>query len=293
VLLIRNLSALYAGVLLATAVFAQQAKRVVVFGVDGLSAKAVEQAPTPAMHQLIKTGIWTLHARSVLPTVSSPNWAAMIMGAAPDITGITSNDWQPDKKQIAAICQDSSGHPPTIFGQIRKFWPDAQTALFTDWPDFVRLVEPNVLSKVFVKADDARAVVAQATEYLSREGPTLLFIHVDHVDHAGHTAGWYGPEYFHAVDSADDLLAQVLQALEKSGLREETIVLLTADHGGHGKKHGAMIQQDIEIPWIASGPGLPQNREIHQPVSTTETAPTIVQWLGLTPDDCWLAHAVS
>ena len=54
-----------------------------------------------------------------------------------------------------------------------------------------------------------------------------------------------------------------------------------------------MIQQDIEIPWIASGPGLPKDREIRRPLSTTQTAPTIARWLGLTPSDCWLAGPVT
>ena len=35
----------------------------------------------------------SIHARGVIPTVSSPNWASMIMGAGPEQHGITSNDW--------------------------------------------------------------------------------------------------------------------------------------------------------------------------------------------------------
>ena len=89
---------LFTGLLLgALSAPAQQARHVVVFGVDGLSPKGIEKAPTPVMHALMQNGLWTLHARAVLPTVSSPNWAAMIMGAAPDVTGVTSNNWQPDK----------------------------------------------------------------------------------------------------------------------------------------------------------------------------------------------------
>jgi predicted AlkP superfamily pyrophosphatase or phosphodiesterase len=101
-------------------VIAQQAKHVVVFGVDGLSAKAVTAERTPTMHSLMRRGIWTLRARAILPTVSSPNWSAMIMGAGPDFTGITSNDWLPDKLEIEPFCHDGSKHPPTIFGAIRK-----------------------------------------------------------------------------------------------------------------------------------------------------------------------------
>ena len=109
---------------------AQPVRRVVVFGVDGLSPKCIEKASTPFMCGLMRTGLWTLHARAVLPTVSSPNWAAMIMGAAPDLTGVTSNDWQPDKYQIAPACiGGTGGYAPTIFGLIRKERPNVETCL--------------------------------------------------------------------------------------------------------------------------------------------------------------------
>jgi hypothetical protein len=218
----------------------------------------------------------------------------MIMGAAPDLTGVTSNDWQPDKYQIAPACiGGTGGYAPTIFGLIRKERPNAETCLFTDWPDFARLIEPSAAGKIFIKDGDAREVVSQAVDYLVNRRPVFTFIHVDHVDRAGHSSGWYTRDYIQAVQLADELLGRVLSALDDSGLRQETIVLVTADHGGHAKNHGAMIQQDIEIPWIASGPGLPNNREICRPLSTTQTAPTIALWLGLTPSECWIARPVA
>ncbi len=279
-------------VVLAMVVQAQPIKHVVVFGVDGLSAKAVDPQRTPNMQKLMKRGSYTLQARAVLPTVSSPNWAAMIMGAGPDFTGITTNDWQPDHFEIAPFCKDGANHPPTIFGVIRKAKPDDATALFTDWDGFVRLVEPLAPTKVFLKQDDAAGTVAEAIRYLIGQRPVLLFIHVDNVDHAGHTMGWFTPAYFTAVHAADDLLGKVLRAVGEAGLQSDTVVLVTSDHGGHEKKHGGMVQSDIQIPWIATGPGIPANREITTPVSTMQTAPTIANWLGLEPNPCWVARPI-
>jgi predicted AlkP superfamily pyrophosphatase or phosphodiesterase len=272
---------------------AQSAEHVVVFGVDGLSARAVDKSHAPNMWKLMERGSWTLRARSVLPTVSSPNWSALIMGAGPDFTGVTSNDWQPDKFEIAPFCHDGANHPPTIFGLIRKAQPAAKTALFTDWADFVRLVEPLAASKVFSRSADAGEVVRQAMQYLIGDRPTLLFIHVDNVDHAGHQAGWYSSSYFQAVHAADNALGLVLAGIEKAGLRADTAVLVVADHGGHDTKHGAMQQSDIQIPWIAAGPGIPANREIMPPVSVIQTAPTIAAWLGIQPAECWVGRPVT
>ena len=91
------------------------AQRVILFGVDGLASEGIEKANTPNIHALMKSGSWSLQARAVFPTVSSPNWAAMIMGAPTELTGVTSNDWQPDSYTIAPACADSPGHFPTLY----------------------------------------------------------------------------------------------------------------------------------------------------------------------------------
>ena len=57
------------------------AARLIVIGVDGLSVDGVVTAKTPRLHQLIQRSAWTLTARGVMPTLSSPNWASMIDGA--------------------------------------------------------------------------------------------------------------------------------------------------------------------------------------------------------------------
>jgi predicted AlkP superfamily pyrophosphatase or phosphodiesterase len=270
---------------------AQPASYVVVFGVDGLSSRGIETASTPVMHGLMAHGMWTLDARAVIPAVSSPNWSAMIMGAAPDVTGVTSNDWMPAKHRVVPSCDDGFGHSPTIFGLIRKTRPELQSALFTDWPDFFRLIEPSAASHVFSKDGDAPEAVGQAIRYMIIEKPALTFIHVDHVDHAGHTFGWDTPEYLRAVEQGDELLGLVVKALDDSGMRSKSVLLVTSDHGGHEKTHGAMIQKDLAIPWIAAGHGI-MTGEIVAPVSTTQTAPTIAQWLGLKPSECWITRPV-
>src|SRR2546425_889432 len=76
------------------------ARRVVVIGCDGLSPQGITGAKAPVLRRLMKEGAYTLHARAVLPTDSSPNWASMIMGAGPEQHGVTSNDWEPGKFEV-------------------------------------------------------------------------------------------------------------------------------------------------------------------------------------------------
>jgi len=70
--------------------------KVIPFGVDGLATAGIEQAWTPNIHALMKSGAWTMHMRAVRETSRAPNWASMIMGAPVELTGGTSNGWRWD-----------------------------------------------------------------------------------------------------------------------------------------------------------------------------------------------------
>src|SRR6478672_7994608 len=86
-----------------------QQPRVVLLGIDSLGSSGLAAARTPNLDGLRRQGTWTMHARGVMPTSSSPNWASMIMGAGPEQHGVTSNDWMPDKFEIAPVVRGKGG----------------------------------------------------------------------------------------------------------------------------------------------------------------------------------------
>jgi predicted AlkP superfamily pyrophosphatase or phosphodiesterase len=264
---------------------------VVVIGVDGLSPNGIRTAQTPHIDALMARGAYTLHARAVMPTSSSPNWASMIMGAGPEQHGVTSNEWQPDQFAIAPTVRGPRGIFPTIFSVLRQQRPESHIAILHHWKDFARLVETDTVDWI---ANPATEVITtqRAVEYVLEHKPTLLFVHLDHVDHAGHEHGWTSPEYLAAVTVADDCIGKILQAVAEAGIADETIILVTSDHGGRGKNHGGATMDEIEIPWIIAGPGVTPGREITAPVDTFQTAATIAYVFGLTPPEAWIATPV-
>src|SRR3954470_19711396 len=120
-----------------------QVKHIVVIGCDGFGSIGFTPSNAPVLHKLMREGAWTLHARGVLPTVSSPNWASMIMGAGPEQHGIASNEWETNKFEITPIATGSGGIFPTIFGVIRDEMPHSKIACVHDWDGFARLLEPK------------------------------------------------------------------------------------------------------------------------------------------------------
>ncbi len=264
---------------------------VVVVGVDGLSPDGVRHAHTPEIDALTHDGAFSFEARGVMPTSSSPNWASMIMGAGPEQHGVTSNDWQPDKYDIAPTATGMGHIFPTIFGLLRQQQPAAVIACFHDWDGFGRLLEPEAMDRL-EDADGPTNTVRDAVAYFREKHPTLTFIHLDHVDHAGHEFGHGTPEYYAAVEVADQLIGETVAGLKSAGMWDTTCLLVTADHGGIGKGHGGATMAEIQIPWIIRGPGIARGRALHSPINTYDTAATLAKILGVQPPDCWIARPV-
>lgn len=255
-------------------------------GVDGLGASAVRGGSTPHLKALMKRGAWTLQARGVMPTVSSPNWASIIMGAGPEQHGITSNEWQADKFEIAGACTLVGKHFPTIFGVLRQARPKATIAVFHDWEGFGRLVEDGVPQQI-EHVLKSPVTIRKAIEHWTASKPDLMFVHLDDVDHAGHRHGWGSPEYKAAVEDADALIGSLVAAVG-----DGTNVFVVADHGGVGTKHGGLTMEELLVPWIAAGPAIVRDRELTTLVNSLDTATTIARILGLRTPDCWTGRPV-
>jgi len=269
---------------------AQQVRHVVVIGVDGMGSEGVVRIDPPTLHRLREEGIWTLKGRAVMPTVSAPNWASMIMGAGPEQHGVTSNDWRAEKYEIAPICAGNEKIYPTIFGLLRQQRPKAVIGVFHDWDGFGHLFERKSVD-VIVDATSSADAIERAGEFIVARRPHLTFIHLDDVDHAGHKHGWLSSQYDEALRDADRLIGGLVDRLKKAGLLERTAILITSDHGGKGDRHGGLTMSEIEIPWILTAPGVVRG-ETNRLVNTYDTAPTLSRLLGIKPHACWIGRSV-
>ncbi len=168
--------AAYASFVFGNEVIAQVAgaHHVVLIGVDGLSPDGIRKAVTPHLHQLMKAGASTLHARAVLPTVSSPNWASMIAWV-PGLEqhGITTDDWEPNRFEIMLTATGSGGTFPAIFGLLCSQRPSSQIACFHDCAGFARSFEQKVANIVEHPGGTPSRPLIGPSPTLRRKSPIL------------------------------------------------------------------------------------------------------------------------
>jgi arylsulfatase A-like enzyme len=93
--------------------------------------------------------------------------------------------------------------------------------------------------------------------------------------------------YDECIAALDDRLGELLQALRGQGLLDNTLVIVTADHGesfgdhrvfGHG---AALYLDQTSVPLVILSPGAPAGRTVTDPVSLRDLPATVVDRLGL------------
>ena len=262
-------------------------KHVVVIGFDGLSPDGIKKANTPVFDSIIQNGSYTFHQRAVLPSSSSSNWASMIMGADTEQHGITSNAWEKDNFTLPAITESEDFIFPTIFHLIDKQLPKAEIGAIYDWGGFGRLFEKSAVD-YDVDASSEDETVTLASNYIEAKKPTFTFIHFDHIDHAGHEYGYGTEKYYKSVEKADKLLYKILQSVKNAGMAVNTLVIISADHGGIGKGHGGETLNEMEIPFIIYGKSVKKGYEIKLPIYQYDNAATVAFALNLKMPYAWI-----
>lgn len=266
-------------------------KHIILIGCDGFGAYAVPDAKMPNLKQLMSTGSWSLKARCVLPSSSAVNWASMLMGAGSTEHGYT--EWGSAVPEIPSVVKSSYGLFPGIFGVIRAQKPHAKTAVIYSWPGIGPLIEKEAIDFVVAGKDNDNFCADTAASIILREKPLLTFIHFDEPDGTGHNIGHRTPAYYAELENLDKRIGKIINAVKKAGIADETVIIVSADHGGTGKGHGGKSLDEVQIPWIANGPGVVKDHEIKDVIITYDTAATIAWLLGLKEPQSWRGKPVT
>jgi len=171
--------------------------------------------------------------------------------------------------------------------------------------------------RTFAHADRGRPTFEDGVRFLAshRNRRFFLFLHTykthdPYVASAPYDALWSEPQqwneggpaplvppqhrplvdrYDRTIREADALVATLLDALENLGLAERTLVVLLSDHGESFGEHGMTghgftpHMEQLIVPLVLRGPGIPPGLRIRTPSSLVDVTPTLLDLLGLAP----------
>ncbi|PVD52922.1 alkaline phosphatase [Terrimonas sp.] len=270
----------------------QKVKHVVLIGCDGLGAYALPDADMPELKKLMLNGAWSLQARSVLPSSSAVNWASMLMGAGPTVTGYT--EWDSKTPEIPSAVKGPYNIFPGIFGILKQQKAGERSAVIYNWGGIGYLFERAAVDIIVHNNQSGGDFFADtAAIIIKTQKPTLTFLHLSEPDGVGHNIGHGTEAYYEELKRVDRRIGRVVNAIKEAGIENETIIIVTSDHGGKGKGHGGKSLDEIQIPWIISGVGIKRGHKINDIIITYDTAATIAYILGLKTPQPWRGKAVT
>ena len=263
------------------------ASHVFLIGLDGWGSWCMETGECPFIREMMQEGSYTLNKRTVLPSSSGPNWAAMMNGTPVEATGIISNNATPDFKPLVLTEHNAQ---PTFFHQLKQVCPEAETGVICEWGDFLNYTDPACVDyqkKIHDPETFTEAVVEESVEYIQEKKPVLCFIHIDALDHKGHANGQGSPEYYAELPLVDSRVQRIVEGIKAAGIYEDSIIMLTSDHGHLGTGHGGTSMLEMETPFVIWGKGVKKNHEIQETVLEYDIAATVAKILNLPVPQSW------
>ena len=129
-----------------------------------------------------------------------------------------------------------------------------------------------------------------AVSYLKEKKPALTLVAFDNPDHIGHGVGHDTPEYYAKLKELDGYIGQIIQATKDAGTFDQTIFIITADHGGINKGHGGKTMNEMETPFIICGKNITKGLNFNESMMQYDVASTIAYVFGLKQPQVWIGR---
>lgn len=261
-------------------------RAVLIVSVDGMRADLALRANMPNLRQLLAQGSFTFWARTTNQAVTLPSHVSMMTGVTVEKHKIS---WNSDAGNKSAEQDGKLAEPafPTLFQLAKR--AGYSTAMVSGKSKFSVLQAGNAIDQAqYPKAEAAgidAACADAAIAMIKAQRPQVLLLHFPGPDSSGHSKGWGSEEQIKNFEAVDAALGRVLVELDQQKLREKTLVIVNADHGGTGRSHGGVDPRSRHIPWIIVGPGIRANYDMtldtKLDVRVEDTFATACDWLQI------------
>ena len=241
--------------------------------VDGMRPDAL--ANCKAAQKVMANSVYTLNARTVMPSVTLCCHMSLFFSMAPEHHGTKGNTYVPPSRQLLSLFD--------VFAIEKK-----DVASFYSWGQLRDLCHPASLNySLLIKGatkgweEANNRLTDAAIGYINENNADLTFLYLGYPDEAGHAHGWMSEKYMHAMENSWENIARIMEAIPK-----DYAVIITADHGGHDHTHGTDSPEDMTIPLIFAG----AERELIgnlEEVNIIDIAPTVAALAGIEPNSDW------
>jgi arylsulfatase A-like enzyme/Tfp pilus assembly protein PilF len=260
---------------------------------DHLGCYGYKRPTTPNIDAVARDGAMFKMALTPVP-LTKPAHCSMFTGMYPPTHGVhwnTSSEHLADTNVTLAKVLRQAGHQTAAF--IGGFPLDARFGLNRGFDTYDGYFD-NKGSKGLDQDHDAEQVTRRASPWLDEHAkrPFFLFLHfydahVPYAPHPPYTSQYDDDLYAGEIAYIDHNIGQVLDRLRALGVYDNTLLIITGDHGEglgeHGEmKHGYFIYQStLRVPLVIRAPHCGQGIQVDGNVSLVDIVPTVLKLVGL------------
>lgn len=251
-------------------------KHIVLVSIDGLRPDAINRSNAKNLFELSRSNLYYPEAQTIQRSVTLPSHTSMLTGLDYSRHKITTNKPLPGHVPFATVFQilKKTGKTNAAFFSKKKlgflFHPDSLDYIYGPGQQDTKYhqTHANELSENF-------------SHVWPKQFFNMTFIHIREPDETGHKYGWMSNEYLNqAIPAADKAIGQIYNTIKNSKHANDTLLIITADHGGKDKTHWYQRPEDFTIPWMAINPGIKPETKHGKGVYIYDTMPTILYLLG-------------
>ena len=244
-------------------------RKVVLILADGMRPDAM--AHLPYAKKLMQEGAYSLAADTTFPSVTLPCHFSLFLSVPTERHGISTNLYMPPVRPINGLFEqlNAAGKRSSVYydwEQLRDLWRPGT-------------VEHAAFSRGDYEVNDEKHTT-EAISYIEEKAPDFVFLYLGYPDGAGHDFGWMGEEYMKSVEFVWKQIERIVERF-----RNEYTFIITADHGGHERRHGENIPEDMLIPLVCVGPDFKPGE--FESANIMDIAPTVTKLMGATPAPEW------
>jgi choline-sulfatase len=258
---------------------------------DRLGIYGATNVETPNMDRLAREGAWAPQSDAPVP-LTRPSHVSLFTGRSPSEHGIRDNLSAPLNASVPLLADifQQAGFATAAF--VSSSVLDRQSGLARGF---------DVYSDRFDKGADQRtgdAVTAEAIGWL-RSPPKPKFFawihlydpHAPYAPPEPYASRYAGRPYDGEIAFCDELVGRVATALSETGKMDNTLLIVTSDHGEalgeHGEDvHGYFVYEaTLRVPLILHGPGVTRGTTVRPVARTIDLFPTILDLMGISANE--------
>jgi len=271
---------------------------------DALSCYGNTRVKTPEIDNLARSGIRFENTHTALP-ITLPSHTSIMTGRYPTRHGVRDNSFfvvPPEEETLAEILKAHGYRTAAAIGAFPVTSRFGISQGFDYFDEDIAPVNEDALgrirrgkSKLFFDSRRAGRVNEAAANWLdhNHDKPFFLWLHYFDAHHPHNPPPPFNQlyaddAYFGEIAYADSCLGTFLRHLEKLGVRDQTIIVMTADHGegrgDHNEETHSLLNYEstLHVPLIIAPPGDSSiGRVVEGDTGTVDIMPTVLDFMGI------------